>query len=289
VKHLVKTYEENYSMLERFITSTLLRFNNNHELTDNDLDNMFKLFPSLELVYKTDLSFIQTSPNLERNSIKKNEHIGIKREYLLYIKKGVKREFSDLTDIVIKQPYISSATGHLCITVIQKQDYEYLFFDFELEKLLKRFGLYNNHKIFEIGLKLFYSLMAFSLIGIAIFLSGYGLMSFFLDNFTNPSLDNIFKPVVALTLGLAIFDLGKTIFEQEVLSNDNETFKPKTLMNFTVSIIIALMIEALLIVFKISLSNYQDLVYSLYLIAGSSMLFATFTLFYFIYKKSKKG
>ncbi len=86
MKHLVKTYEENYSMLERFITSTLLRFNNNPELTDNDLDNMFKLFPSLELVYKTDLNLIQTSPNLERNSIKKNEHIGIKREYLLYTK-----------------------------------------------------------------------------------------------------------------------------------------------------------------------------------------------------------
>ena len=86
MKHLVKTYEENYSMLERFITSTLLRFNNNPELTDNDLDNMFKLFPSLELVYKTDLNLIQTSPNLERNSIKKNEHIGIKREYLYILK-----------------------------------------------------------------------------------------------------------------------------------------------------------------------------------------------------------
>ncbi len=288
MKHLVKTYEENYAMLERFITSTLLRFNHNSELTDSDLDNMFKLFPSLELVYTTDLYLIQNSPNIEKNNLKKHEHMGVKREYLLYTKRGVKREFSDSSDLVIKQPYISSATGHLCITVIQKRDNDYLFLDFELEKLLKRFGLYNNHKIFEIGLKLFYGSMSFALMAVALFLSGYGFFSF-ADNFTTPNLENIFKPVVALTLGLAIFDLGKTIFEQEVLSNDNETFKPKTLMNFTVSIIIALMIEALLMVFKISLHNYQDLKYSLYLIAGSSLLFATFTLFYFLYKKSKKG
>jgi len=275
-------------MLERFITSTLLRFNNSHDLTDNDLDNMFQLFPSLELVYKTDINLIQTSPNFERNRIKNNEHIGIKREYLLYTKKGVKREFNDLTDIVIKQPYISSATGNLCITVIQKRDNDYLFLDFELEKLLKRFGLYNSHKIFETGLKIFYGSISFALIGVALFLSGYGFFSF-AENFIKPDLEHIFKPVVALTLGLAIFDLGKTIFEQEVLSNDNETFKPKTLMNFTVSIIIALMIEALLMVFKISLNNYQDLKYALYLIAGSSLLFLTFTIFYYLYKKSKKG
>jgi hypothetical protein len=275
-------------MLERFITSTLLRFNNRH-ITKVDIESMFKLFPSLELVYTTDTNLVQTSPNIERNGIERNEHLGIKREYLLYNRKGVKREFNDGIDIVIKQPYISSTTGNLCITVIQKREHDLIFLDFELEKLLKRFGLYDSHKIFEHFLKLFYGLISLSLLAVAIFLSGYGMYSFS-DNFINPNLENIFKPVVALTLGLAIFDLGKTVFEQEVLSSEtyNDTFKPKTLINFTVSIIIALMIEALLMVFKISLSNYQELIYALYLIIGSAILFISFSIFYYLYKKTKK-
>lgn len=287
MKHLVKIYEDNFTMLERFITSTLLRFNNKH-LTKVDIESMFKLFPSLELFYTTDENLIQTSPNIGRND-EKSEHIGIKREYLLYNKKGVKRDFSDGADIVIKQPYISSTSGNLCVTVIQKREKDYLFLDFELEKLLMRFGLYDNHKVFEHVTKLFYGIISLALLGVAIFLSGYGIYTFS-SNFINPDMENMFKPVVALTLGLAIFDLGKTIFEQEVLSSDNftETFKPKTLINFTVSIIIALMIESLLMVFKISINNYHDLVYSLYLIVGSSLLFITFSIFYYLYKKSKK-
>jgi hypothetical protein len=288
VKHLVKLYEDNYTMLERFITSTLLRFNNRH-ITKVDIENMFKLFPSLELVYTTDSNLIQTSPNIERHGVEKNEHIGIKREYLLYSRKGSKKEFPEGADIIIKQPYISSITGNLCITVIQKREHDFVFLDFELEKLLKRFGLYDNHAAFEIFLKIFYGGISIALISVAMFLSGYGMVGF-AENFHEASLESIFKPVVALTLGLAIFDLGKTIFEQEVLASDgyNDTFKPKTLINFTVSIIIALMIEALLMVFKISLSNYQDLIYPLYLIIGSAILFISFSIFYYIYKKTKK-
>ncbi len=289
MKHLVKIYEDNFSMLERFITSTLLRFNN-RPLEQQDIDSMFKLFTALELLYTTDKNLVQTSPNLERNGEMKAEHVGVKREYLLYNKKGTKRQdFSEGNDIVIKPPYISSTTGHLCVTVIQKREEDYIFLDFELEKLLKRFGLYDSHKAFEHFIKFFYALISISLLGVAIFLSGYGVYTF-AENFSNPSMEAMFKPVVALTLGLAIFDLGKTIFEQEVLSSDNynETFKPKTLINFTVSIIIALMIEALLMVFKISINNYHDLIYSLYLIIGSSLLFITFSTFYYLYKKSKR-
>jgi len=233
MKHLVKIYEDNYPMLEGFITATLLRFDSKN-IEKSDMQSMFKLFPSLELIYITDNNLMQTSPNVERGSHENSEHLGARREYLLYKKKGLKKkEFSENRDIIIKPPYISSTTGNLCITVIQNREDDYIFLDFELEKLLKRFGLYSSHELFEFMLKIFYGLVSLSLIGIALFLSGYGLY-LFMDNFSEPSITTTFKPVIALTLGLAIFDLGKTIFEQEVLSSeyDHETFKPKTLINF---------------------------------------------------------
>jgi hypothetical protein len=290
LKHLVKIYEENYQMLERFISSTLLRLSNKKKIEQIDIENMYKLFPSLELVYITDHSFVQTSPNIERDGVEKPEHIGVKRDYLLYNYKtsDEKVEISCVGDIVIKEPYISANSGNVCITVVQQVEEGYILFDFKLQRLLERFYLYEEHRGFEFSMKVFYATISVSLILVSLFLSGYGTYNFFTHG--TPDLEGIFKLVVAFTLSLAIFDLGKTIFEQEVISSEvkSDTFKPKTLMNFTVSIIIALMIESLLIVFKISITEYQDLIYALYLIIGTSVLFISFSVFFYLYKKSTK-
>jgi hypothetical protein len=273
-------------MLERFIKSTLLRLNRKEKIGQKDIDEMYKLFPSLELIYVTDKEFVQISPNMERDGKKKSEHLGVKRDYLLFDKQGIPYENGNT---IIKEPYISSHSGHLCITVIQKREDDFIFFDFQLERLLKRFHLYEENKTFEFAVKTFYSFISISLIGVALFLAVYGIVHFLGDGLQNLNLEGIFKLVIAFTLGLAIFDLGKTIFEQEVLSSDriNDTFKPKTLMNFTVSIIIALMIESLLIVFKISIGDHKDLIHALYLLSGTAILFVSFSIFYLVYRNKK--
>jgi hypothetical protein len=288
MQHLVEIYDKNQQMIERFIRSTLLRVDN-RDLDSFDKDNLFNIFPSLELIYITDEHLNQTSPNFEKKGVQNDKHIGVNRDYLLYEDKV---ESGDDT-VTFKEPYISSTTGNLCITAVKKRGENYIFLDFKLDTLLKRFSLYDGSHIFESFLKYFYSFISLSLIALGLFLSGYGMYKFtklvFID-FNAIELVQVFKPVIALTLGLAIFDLGKTIFEQEVINNSysNEVFKPKTLMNFTVSILIALMIESLLIVFKISLNNYQDLIYALYLIIGTALLFLSFTLFLYLHKRSKK-
>jgi uncharacterized protein YacL len=119
----------------------------------------------------------------------------------------------------------------------------------------------------------------------------YGFYSFaaYLFGSHELSLDIVFKPVIALTLGLAVFDLGKTIYEQEVLPKTqhvSESFNAKTLLNFSVSIIIALLIEALLVVFKITISDYRDLPYAATLIAALSALMLVFSIFVYLVKKS---
>ena len=105
------------------------------------------------------------------------------------------------------------------------------------------------------------------------------------------SLEMIFKPIIALTLSIAIFDLAKTILEQEVFFKSyskNAKVETKILTKFLSTIIIALSIEALIVVFKIALNDYDKMINAFYLIAGISLILISLTAFtHFSTKKIK--
>ena len=89
------------------------------------------------------------------------------------------------------------------------------------------------------------------------------------------NIDMMFKSTILLTLSLAIFDLVKTIFEEEVLGKNekNEAHDiHKTMVRFLGSIIIALAIEALMLVFKFAITDPQNILTAIYLIGGVSLL-----------------
>ncbi|MEA1891412.1 MAG: hypothetical protein U9N33_01725 [Campylobacterota bacterium] len=127
---------------------------------------------------------------------------------------------------------------------------------------------------------------------LAIFTIGYSAYEFvysllFKDSLT---IESIFKPVIALTLGLAIFDLAKTVLEQEVVFKSyskNSRNEYKVLIKFSITIIIALLIESLMVVFKIAIDNYSEMIHALYLLGGVSILI--FVLGLFIYFSKKKA
>lgn len=93
-----------------------------------------------------------------------------------------------------------------------------------------------------------------------------------------------FKAIISLTLGLAVFDLGKNLIEHEVVfkeNNSHEKSGSKMFIKFLISIITALSIEALMLVLKISLTKeYSDMTYALYLIAGTSLMIISLSIFY---------
>lgn len=95
------------------------------------------------------------------------------------------------------------------------------------------------------------------------------------------SLESVFKPIVALTLGLAIFDLAKNLLEREVLFKTYSDKKDETrlLSKFLTAIIIALSIEALMVVFKIALNDPSQMLYALYLIIGIALIILSLTLY----------
>lgn len=102
------------------------------------------------------------------------------------------------------------------------------------------------------------------------------------------SIESIFKPVIALTLGLAIFDLAKTVFAQEVIFKNyskNSNTGYKVLTKFSITIIIALLIESLMVVFKIAIDDYTHMIHAFYLIGGISVLIVSLGLFIYFTKK----
>ncbi|MBV5321200.1 MAG: hypothetical protein JZU62_05910 [Sulfuricurvum sp.] len=284
MQDLVRSYNANAPLIQKFILTTLKKASPksfNMQLSAN----LFKTFPSLELIYTSDEGFVQNSPNIYANK-EEHYHVGADRAYLV-------DEMALEQGYYISEPYISTATGHLCITVIYPIENGYLFFDFRLRKLLERFSLIEKNNLFKYMNRSSYAIIGGGLLFFGLFVVLYGFYTFAGYLFAEEPLniDAVFNPIIALTLGLAVYDLGKTIFEQEVLPRTqhiSETFNAKTLMNFSVSIIIALLIEALLVVFKISIHNYKDLPYASTLIAALAFLLFVFAVFIYLVRKSEK-
>ena len=264
---LVNMYEQSKKLIQEFLVSSLKQVNLTH---DQCIKELFSVFPSLELVYECDRSFIQNSENFYRNKTDMRP-IGADRSYI----------FSDKDkEIFFSQPYISTATGKLCITLVYKTENGYLFLDLKVRSLLERFDIIVSRQGIQRVNRYAYALISGGLLFFSIFIVFYGFYDFLSKLFLKEmSLDIIFKSIIAFTLGLAVYDLGKTILDQEVLPKTHyskKDIKIKTLLNFSISIIIALLIEALLVVFKVSITDYKDLPYAAIFIISIAILLGVF-------------
>ena len=119
MQNLVRSYNANAPLIQKFILTTLAKASPkafNMHLSAN----LYKTFPSLELIYKTDEGFVQNSPNVYVSK-EEHYHVGADRSYLV-------DEIALQQGYYISEPYISTATGHLCITVVYAVEDGYLFF-----------------------------------------------------------------------------------------------------------------------------------------------------------------
>ena len=284
MKEFIKVYEDNQEDIEKFIITTLK--NNGSILTErsNNYKNFFQTFPSLELAYVTDKDFIQCEANIFRHKT----DLSAKGKSRAYMSTKVLHKDDEFS---ISAPYISSATGHTCITVMKHEEDKFIFLDFKLSALLGRLGLVELNPNFNNFTKFFYKSVGFSLMAFAFFAIIYAIAGYFSSIFISGdfSLDAIFKPIVALTLGLAIFDLAKTILEREVFFKNysKEDEDANVLTKFSIAIIIALSIEALMVVFKIALHDYSEMIHALYLIMGIALIILSLGVYSYL-SKSKK-
>ena len=287
MREFFETYLQHQEDIEYFLQESLKNLGNLSNHKKNDFKQLYKIFPSLELVYIINKDTkIQTSENFYR--YKSDENAKDKdRSHLIS-----KLHFKE-SNIAFSKPYISSATRSNCVTVSIKEGDDIFFLDFQIDILLQKLNLIELNKPFHSITKAFYILAGFSMIILSMITIIFSLYDFstYLFSKNDLSLEMIFKPIIALTLSIAIFDLAKTILEQEVFFKSyakNSKVETKILTKFLTTIIIALSIEALLVVFKIAITDYVQMINAFYLIAGIALILLSLTVFiYFSQKRSR--
>ncbi len=278
---IIKAYQEHKRDIEKFIIDNI-NHNGITDLNHTNLERFFQTFKSLQTLYVTNKNYHQNTPSFSRD-YKDIEYIGTNRSSIFKTKKlNENGEY-------ISSPYICSVTGKTIITIIKKIDNNYLVMDFNLIALLEELG-YVTHALFFIkSNKFIYGLIGYGLTLLSFILILYSFVSFLF--YEGTLIETTFKSIISLTLGLAVFDLGKNLLEHEVVYKNNsphEKSESKMFIKFLISIITALSIEALMLVLKISLTkNYSDILNAVYLIGGVSLMIATLSLFYKFTSKEK--
>lgn len=196
---------------------------------------------------------------------------------------------------VLSDPYPSSLTGELCITASEpiyneKGELTYVVcIDISLKDILKLISPGKIETIFENFSRGFYGLICLALFSITAILLIFGVKSIIFNDFSNISVSDMFESTIILTLALALFDLVKAIFDEEVLgkSAKDGAGTSRTMVRFLCSIIIALAIEALMLVFKFAITSPNEVIFAVYLLGGVSLLIVALSVYLWANKEQR--
>lgn len=232
----------------------------------------------LEAAYLLDAAGNQVTPTYLKNG-KKEEDIGENRSTRAYYYRAMHERRCSITD-----PYPSLLNDELTITAsepIFDEHGEIVYvacIDMPLAEVLKiahPMALESGAgRFFRVAYGAFTVVLA--LVSLLLFVKGIeGFLSYGFGHVDQIEIKDIFEATILLTLSLAILDLVKTLFEEEVLGrlkNDPASSIHKTMVRFLGSIIIALSIEALMLVFKFAMTEPHMIVNAIYIIGGVAML-----------------
>jgi len=241
--------------------------------------------PNAEAVYALDSNGVQIVPNVSKN---KNLHgigKGDNRSDRAYYYKTIKEHRCTLTD-----PYPSLVSNTMVVTssfpIYDENDNLLCIIcvDISLANILRMVHPSSVDSVAGTISKVAYSAfsLALALVSLLLFVKGVTSFLHFGLDLMAIDINEMFKSTILLTLSLAIFDLVKAIFEEEVLGKEKKHGAGdghQTMIRFLGSIIIALSIEALMLVFKFALTDPAKLEFAVYLILGVSLLLVSLSIY----------
>ena len=238
-----------------------------------------------ESAYLLDHQGKQVTPTYLPNGKEDIKGKGVIRSERAYYYRAVREKRCILTD-----PYPSLISGDLTVTASQpiyddKEELKYVAcLDLPVDEVLAASQMNKYDSAFTNFFKFSYICFAFALTAVALLLFVHGIQNFFIKDISmsHLSIDEMFKATILLTLSLAIFDLVKTLIEEEVLGQHKEynvSGPHKTMVKFLGSIIIALSIEALMLVFKFAITDPEHLMNAMYIVAGVAMLIVSLAIY----------
>jgi hypothetical protein len=285
--YLLRKYEDYQPQIDRLLDSIVTALMPRKLETDEaqlhkTVERLHKSYPFVELLYCLDESGMQTTVSAAAPDIddSKRSEPGMcsDRSNRAYYTKAVKNEKVS----TVTSPYLSNATHQLAISAVQRyttaaDKVGFLVINFNLEKLITFLNgdelRRRVHPFFQ-GVYAVIGLMLVIVAGLLLYHAGKTMFNVFEEHISATT--QIFEVVILVTLGLAIFDLGKTIIEEEVLLHKDihhEGSMRRTISRFMSAIVIAVSIESLLLMFKSLLGDASHLNSAVFmLIAAVSLL-----------------
>ncbi len=239
----------------------------------------------LEAAYLLDAKGNQVTPTYLKNG-KKEEDIGENRSTRAYYYRAMHERRCTITD-----PYPSLLNDELTVTASEPifdehGDIVYVAcIDLPLAEVLRIAHPLASETAAGRFFKIIYALfsVALSFVALLLFVKGIeGFLAYGMGHYDRIEIKDIFEATILLTLSLAIFDLVKTLFEEEVLGRskkDPASDIHKTMVRFLGSIIIALSIEALMLVFKFAMTAPEMLINAIFIIGGVAVLIVSLAIY----------
>ncbi len=225
-------------------------------------------YPFVDLLFTLDVDGLQLSENLTPSDKDAKEPTGSgrgrdrsQRPYFLLAKQT--------EAVAVTEPYLSTANRNLCISAsapVRNHDGQtvgFVVIDSNLSRIVEFLMGDTKRRRFAPVFKLVYGLISaglFAVVAVLLYASFTELVGFVHpeDAGNNHLYFKPFGTIIYLTLGLAVFDLAKTTLEEEVLMHKDifrHSATRRTITRFIAAILIAVSIEALLMMFKSSLGD----------------------------------
>ncbi|HKL78723.1 MAG TPA: general glycosylation pathway protein [Gammaproteobacteria bacterium] len=272
--HILERYHDHQAAIGDLLASLLTGLAEDRAWEDptalqSAVNRVAEHYPFLDMAYTLDPRGVQASNNLvsPRKSLAHSGQ-GADRSQRPYF-----RDARDADEAVVTAPYLSSASRHLCLSAampLRDDDGTlrgYLVVDADLAGIVAFLLGDSARRRFQPLFKTVYTLIVAGLLAVVTLLLYFSFAELWglLDSGTETPKAAHLKPfgvIIFLTLSLAIFDLAKTILEEEVLTHKDifrHSSTRRTITRFIAAILIAVSIESLLLMFKAALGTGEGL------------------------------
>lgn len=301
--NVLENYGEHHNTIHGILSSILSCFadENVFQQSQNDLksmlDSLCKYYPFISLLFLLDSKGKQISMNVPGINFHDRPKSGrgidrSKRPYYLLAMQS--------DTVVVTEPYFSSIKRELCLSASLKicnhtgEVLGIIVLDVDLSAILSFLTGDSKRIHFEPYFKTIYALIVLGLFAVSLILLYSSLRECIsvVQSLLHKS-DEIVIPfgvVVYLTLALAIFDLAKTTLEEEVLLYKDilrHSSTRRTITRFIAAIIIAVSIEALLMIFKSALHDGQHILEAVWVMLASAVLLLALGVYVYLGSKAE--
>jgi len=261
------------------------------------MQTLGKRFPFVEMLFVIDKNGIQQGDNITANRDHPAVYSGdgTSRQQRPYFRMSL-RENCD--DIIVTDPYLSTVNRSLCLSAMMKWDCDgeegYLVVDADLMAIVEFLMGDSKRRKFQPFFKYIYGVIVIGLFSVVAALLYSAFHELYLaSSAAVGSQEAHLKPfsvIIFLTLALAIFDLGKTTLEEEVLMHKDifrHSSTRRTITRFVAAILIAVSIESLLLMFKAALGQGDQLIPAVWMMLAAVGLLIGLGLYVYLGAKAE--